>query len=47
MLWFKEKNNLDSTPTLIVAAKQYFIDPSPFTEKGPRSLEGTEVGQPA
>ena len=41
----REKNNVDNTLMFIAAAKQCCIEPRPFSAKGPRSWEGTELGQ--
>ena len=45
MFWFCEENNVDNTSMFIVAAKQCCTEPRPFSVKGPRSWEGTELGQ--
>jgi len=43
MLWFWEKNGVDNSLLCIVAAEQHCTEPRPFSVKGPRSWEGTEL----
>ena len=45
MFWFQEKNNADNTLMFIVSAKQCCTEPRPFSAKGTKSWEGTELGQ--
>ena len=45
MFWLKEKNDVDNKLMFIVPAKQCCTEPRPFTERDPRSWEGTELGQ--
>lgn len=41
----KKKTNVDNTPVLTVSAKQCCTESSPFSAKGPKSWEETELGQ--
>ena len=41
----RTENNVDNTLMFVVAAKQHCREPRPLSEKGPRSWEGTELGQ--
>lgn len=41
----RRKTNADDTLMFIAAAKQCSTEPRPFSVKGPRSCEGTELAQ--
>lgn len=45
VFWFQEENTVDKVLMFLAAAKKFYTEPRPFSVKGWKSWEGTELEQ--